>query len=220
MAKGKLLAEGTYQFTEDGAERGHATWQISQLGHGGIIITSHAEYSLPVARTVDLTYEVDRGWAPVSLSLRSNANGEVLNSTQRAAGEVWTAQIDKAGEVTNYEVPFSNNHLLEHFSPLTTAVSLLRTRLPVGGTKDFDVVAIDPDSFVPVSGKERYECLAEEKLQVAAGSYPAIQYRMTQPEKPVALPVEFSADHAGIVLLYRLAKDEAQLTRYRKSERR
>ncbi len=225
MAKGKLLAEGSNQFFSEGAERGHETWQISQLGHGGIIITSRAEFSgphlvAPHGGSWNLTYEVDRGWAPVSLTLRLEQDGKVLTSTQRADGDRWVAEIDNAGQITNYELPFSNKHEVDFGTTLFNTVTLLRARLPVGASRDLDVIFIETDTLVPTADKQRYECLAEEKLQVPAGNYSALKYRMTHPDEENSQAYEFWADHAGIVLLYQGPNNEIKQIRYRRVERR
>ena len=225
MAKGKLLTEGTNQFFTDQVERGRETWQISQLGHGGILITSRAEFSAPhpvapQGGSWNLTYEVDRAWSPVSLTLRVEQEGHVLNSTQRVAGDRWVAEIDNAGQVASYELPFSNKHEVDFGSTLFNSVTLLRARLPVGASRDLDVIFVQPDSLVPAAVKQRYECLVEEKVQVQAGSYRALKYQLTLPAEATARAYEFWADHAGIVLLYQSQSDEIRLARYRRIERR
>ncbi len=225
MAKGKLLAEGTNQFFTDGANTGHEQWQISQLGHGGIIITSRAEFTAPhpVApqpQTWNLTYEVDRAWSPVALSLRLEHDGQILTTTQRAETNRWVAQVESGSETKNYELPFSNRHEVDFGSTLFNTVTLLRTRPPVGSTRELDVIFVDPASLIPTAQRQRYECLVEEKVQVPAGNFPALKYRMTYPDQENSPVFDFWAGHAGAVLLYQVPGAEIKLVRYRQNERR
>ncbi len=225
MAKGKLIAEGTNQFFTNGANTGHEQWQISQLGHGGILLTSRAEFTAPhpVApgkQTWNFTYEVDRSWSPVSLSIRLEREGQMLTTTQRAEADRWVAQVESAGETKNYELPFSNQHEVDFGSSLFNTVTLLRTRLPVGSSRELDVIFVMPDSLIPNPDRQLYECLAEEKTQVPAGNFSALKYRMTHPGKENARVNEFWADRSGIVVLYKSQGDEIQLTHYRRNERR
>lgn len=226
MAKGKLLAEGAHQYFADGSNVGHENWQVSQLGHGGIIITSRAEFTGEQARTWNLTYELDRAWSPVSLTIRLEHRGRTVTTNQRAANHNWTALVQTTGDVDpalreqNYELPFSPQSEVDFGSTLFNTVTLLRTRLPVGAARDLDVVFIQPDSLVPTADKQRYECLAQDKTQVPAGTFPSLKYRMTFPNDENSPASELWADHQGFVLLYRYGNREMRLVRYRRSERR
>lgn len=225
MAKGKLLAEGTNQFFSRGANNGHEQWQISQLGHGGILLTSRAAFTAPhlvapQAQGWSLTFEVDRAWSPVSLSIRLEQDGQVTTTTQRVEGKNWVAQIERGGEVRNYELPFTNQHEVDFGSTLFNTVTLLRARLPVGSARDLDVIFVEPASLVPTANRQRYECLVEDKVQVPAGNFPGLQYRMTYPGEEGAGVYDFWADHSGIILMYQSQSDEIKLERYRRNERR
>ncbi len=220
MAKGKLLAEGTNQWLNDGKGIGRENWQIAQLGHGGILITSLAEFTSPEEYSWNVVYEVDRSWSPVTLSIRLEEHGHAVTSTQRAEGERWTARVDNAGQATDYQLPFSPQHEVDFRSPLFNTITLLRARLPVGSSRDLEVVFVEPESLIPVYDKQRYECLAEDKVEVPAGNFPSVKYRMTHPDKENSRTNEFWADRQGIILRYVSDGDEIRLMRYRRNERR
>lgn len=167
-----------------------------------------------------VTYEVDRAWSPVSLAIRLERDGHVTTTTQRVEEDRWVAQTENGGEVKNYDLPFSNQHEVDFGSTLFNTITLLRTRLPVGSARDLDVIFVEPTALVPTAERQRYECLAEEKVPVPAGTFPAVKYRMTYPGKENAGIYDFWADHAGIVLLYQLPEGEIKLARYRRNERR
>ncbi len=223
MAKGQLLAEGLYQWFGGEASIGRETWQISQLGHGGIVITSRGEFTSPSPWSWNYSYELDRAWAPLSVSIRLDRGEQSRSSTQRVAGDRWVAQVETDGDTLSYELPFSSQHEVDFRSPLFNTVTLLRTRLQVGANRDLDVIYIAADSLVPTPDRQRYECLAEEKEQVPAGNFPALKYRMTHPDREGARVNEIWADHHGIVLDYQSQNgvlEEWKLARYRRIERR
>ncbi len=223
MAKGILIAEGSYQFSDNGAQTGRETWQISQLGHGGIIISSRGEFTTPNDTNWNLTFELDKSWSPLSLTIRTEQNGQVKSSTQRAENDRWVARIETGGDVLTNELPFSKQHEVDFGSPLFNTVTLLRTRLPVGQSRDLDVVFIPSDSLVPTPDKQRYECVAEEKAQSPAGTFPGFKYRMTHPEREGSRVNDFWADHHGIIVDYHSQNGtliEFKLARYRQVGRR
>ncbi len=223
MAKGQLMAEGTYQWSVDGTQTGRETWQISQLGHGGIIVASRAEFTTPNASNWNLTFELDRSWSPLSLTVHVATEGQALASRQHREEDRWLAEVESGGQTSTYEQPFSSAHEVDFGSPLFNTVTLLRTRLPVGASRDLDVVFIPTDSLVPTADRQRYECLAEEKAQGPAGSYPGFKYRMTHPDRENARANEFWADRHGVIVDYQSRNGtliEMGLARYRQITRR
>ncbi len=220
MARGQLVAEGTYEYFSAGASAGQETWQISQLGRGGIVISSRAEFSAPEAYIVNLDFELTRAWSPRSLTIRLEQNGEVLNSTQRIAGNKWLAQVEGA-RVANYELPFSNQHEVDvRRSALTVMVTLVRTTLPFGQTRELDVIFVRVPSLEAITERQSYEALAEEKIEVPAGEFSALKYHMTRIGVENAVANQFWADHHGVPLLYRGGDLEMKLTHYRRHEAR
>jgi hypothetical protein len=231
MAKGQLIAEGTYQYGADSESNGRETWQISQLGHGGIVVTSRAEFP---SYNWNLTYELGRAWSPVSLTIRREAEGKITTAAQRAEGDRWTAQVQVGdGETQNFELPFSNQHEVDFASPLFNTVTLLRTALNVGDARELDVIFIEPESLVPTADRQRYTFVAEEKIQVPAGNFSAQKYEMlhlkheldpaqvaedAEPSSEKTPTYTFWGDRHGIVLLYEAI--DARLARYRRMERR
>lgn len=223
MSKGQLLAEGIYQHYADGTAIGSETWQISQLGHGGIIIASRAEFQPGTAANWNFTCELDRTWSPLALTLRVERDGQVQTSTQQVEGERWIAQVESGGTSLTHELPFSKQHEIDFGSPLFNTVTLLRTRLQVGASRDLDVVFIPSDSLTPTADVQKYECLAEERGQSPAGAFPGFKYRMTHPQREGARVNEFWADRHGIIVDYRSRNgtlSEFKLARYRQVARR
>ncbi len=221
MAKGSLLAEGSYQYSRRGENEGLEQWQISQMGHGGIIITAKAQFTGPSPYTRSYTYELDRAWSPVSLMMRLEQSGTSLITTQRLQGDKWVAHTEGPA-VTNGDLTldFPAGHQVDFESPLAKTVILLRTRLQVGQEKDVDIVLVDPHSLTPNAGQEHYRCLSEDKVTVLAGTFPAVKYEISLPKAENAGPSEITADHRGIVLSFAAQDEAAVLARYRRIERR
>jgi len=96
--KGTLIAEGAYTYFHGDASRGHETWRLDKLAHGGLVFTSRVELTSPQTSTLDLTFEASQNWAPVRVSTRREAEGKSLTSEQRATGRQWQARIEPRGE--------------------------------------------------------------------------------------------------------------------------
>jgi hypothetical protein len=154
MANGQLIAEGAYQYTNGNAPIGRETWEISQLGHGGIIVTSRAEFTAPLPHSWTFTFELSRAWSPLQLTIRSERDGAPLISNQRVEGERWIAEVEGAGaERANFELPFSDQHEVDFASPLFNTITLLRVAPQQNQLREFDVIFIDPESLAPLADR-------------------------------------------------------------------
>ncbi len=218
--KGQLIAEGTYTFQRGETSIGHATWQFSKLAHGGLLFDSHVTLTHAPPSTHHFTYEVTQHWLPESFTIRVDADGKTYTSEQRAAGTKWNARVEPRDEpAREYAVEFSPQHEVTFDSPLFATVSLVRLHLPVGQSREVDAVSIDFGTLEPRAVKLTFACVAEEKFEVPAGKFAAQHYTV----KTGGAEGEDNiwTDRNGIVLQYQSANgDVAELTRYRRIERR
>lgn len=212
--QGILVTEGAYTYHNGEASTGHEAWQLMKLAHGGLVFTSRVETTSPKVSTLNFTFEVTQHWAPVYFSARMDTEGKTLTSEQRAAGAQWQARLEpRGGDAQGLAVDFSAKHEVGFGSPVFLTPVLYRLNLQVGQAREVDAIAIDPATLAPHAVKQKYTCLAEEKIEVPAGQFSA--WRYTEGEN------QFWADRNGIVLLYQAATgDTIKLARYRRVERR
>ncbi|HEX7588015.1 MAG TPA: putative glycolipid-binding domain-containing protein [Anaerolineae bacterium] len=212
--KGTVIAEGAYIYEHDDAPTGSEAWQLSKLAHGGLIYSSRVEMTAPRAETLSYSLEISQHWAPVQFTARIDAEGKTLTTEQRVVEGQWQARIEPhGGTLQEVVLDFSAKHEISFFSPVVLTPTLYRSNLQVGKSLELDTVTIDSVTLVPRATKQSYTCVAEEKINVPAGSYAAWHY--TQGEN------KFWADRNGVVLLYQSATGDAtKLARYRRIERR
>ena len=212
--KGTVVTEGAYTYQRGDAATGHETWQLTKLAHGGFVFSSRVETTSPQAATLNYTFEVTQHWAPVRFTARRDADGKTMTTEQRAAGAQWQARVEPhGGDAQDLALDFSPKHEISFASPLILTAALYRLNLQVGQSREVDVIAIDPTTFVPSAAQRAFTCAVEEKVDVPAGKYSAWQYKEGENQ--------FWADRNGIVLQYQNAAGEViQLARYRRIDRR
>ncbi len=213
MARGVLVAEGTYHYLEGENDLGRETWQLSRLGHGGHVFDVRTDFLRPHAQSWVVTYELSAKWAPRGVTLRSEHDHQIMRAEHRAQGKQWRARVNSPAGAQDFALDFSPKHEVVFVSPIFASVVLVRLALNTGQSREVDGIAIQSGSLAPLAEKQMWFCVAEEKAQVPAGSFDAYKFEIKNPAgNSVA---QLWSDSRGIVLRVLTADQrEIRLTNY------
>lgn len=200
MARGELIAEGLYQLRDEEGDRGRETWQLSRLGHGGLVVSTRLDQTRPAVESWIVSYELSNKWAPRGLSIRLESDGGWVRTEQRAERGRWTARVESPAGAQEFALEFGPESEVAFPSPLFRTITLVRTAVAIGQSRALDVILIQPGSLAPVAEQQTLTCIGEEKIQVPAGSFVALRYELAATRNGAADRVQAWADNRGVVL--------------------
>jgi hypothetical protein len=124
------------------------------------------ETSDPEPHRERIDYVVDGSWRPVRLTVGTGTHSLVLRST----GDELVGERD--GEPL--EIPFGPEMEIDYLSPSFNAVTANR----LGGTRDIEVVYLEPVTCEPVPARQRYELVEpEDAVRTPVGEFRAPRWR-------------------------------------------
>lgn len=134
----------------------------------------------PHSETVDLA--VDSGWRPVRLRIET---GDHSFMAAPDGGELRVLH-DGADVV----LPFDDETELDYLSPAFNAVTANR----LGGSRDVDVVYLDPVTCEAHTVRQRYELGSDEEIETAVGRFGTTRWHYTALESGFTRPFWVAGD--------------------------
>jgi len=123
----------------------------------------------PVPHHETLDVAVDAAWR-VARARIQNPDHEVLLEPE-SDGTVLSGWLDRRP----VEIPYGPEVHLDVFTPATNAITVQR----LAGTAEIDVVYLAPYTLEPSRVRQRYERIADERIETPAGAFDAVRWRFT-----------------------------------------
>jgi hypothetical protein len=123
----------------------------------------------PVPHHETLDVAVDAEWRIARVRIQNPEHEVLLEPGQ--GGDVLTGWLDREP----VEIPYGPQLHLDVFTPATNAISVRR----LTGTAEIDVVYLAPYTLEPSRVRQRYERIADERVETAVGAFEATRWRFT-----------------------------------------
>ena len=155
-------------FGDDGEPVGTEEFRCAP-GPMGWRYFAEIETADPVPHHETLDVAVDAGWRIARVRIRNPEHEVLLEPSED--GSVLTGWLDRRP----VEIPFGAEMHLDVFTPATNAISVQR----LDGTAEIDVVYLTPYALEPSRVRQRYERIADERVETPVGAFDATRWRFT-----------------------------------------
>jgi hypothetical protein len=126
------------------------------------------ETSDPEPHRERVDFVVDGNWRPVRLDVQTGSHSLTL----RSSGESLVGERDGRA----LEIPFGPETEIDYLSPSFNAVTVNR----LGGSRDIEVVYLEPVTCEPSTMRQRYDLLEpKETVRTPVGEFEAVRWRYT-----------------------------------------
>jgi hypothetical protein len=153
-------------FGDDGSTVGTEEFRCAP-GPMGWRYFSEIETTDPMPHHETLDVAVDADWRVARVRIQ-NPRHEVLLEHRP---DVLTGWLDR----TPIQIPYGPALHLDLFTPATNAISVQR----LAGTAEIDVVYLEPFTLEPSRVRQRYERIADERVETPVGAFDAVRWRFT-----------------------------------------